>query len=105
MRFSYRFVLVFFIDSIETSFDYFGVTVMQWLTAATNAAARTSHDFDCLEVTFAVTNHFEKLAGIAQTVSDTYFNWCTVKVESCLTYIFEATEFVEINLVKFFACK
>ena len=45
--------------------------MMQWLSAASDAASRTGHYFYCMELRFTCPYIIEKLSGISESVCNT----------------------------------
>src|SRR6056297_2645009 len=70
MRLSTYLIAVFAINGVLPFADDIGVSMVIRLTAPADATARAGHDFNGVETAFAVTDVFEHLTRVPETVRD-----------------------------------
>jgi hypothetical protein len=85
MRFSDRFCFIFSIDCFALALMNIGVAMMQWLSATTDAASRTSHYFYCMNFDFLILHHPEAFLAFPRPCAIPILIGSSVKIKSCLT--------------------
>ena len=73
---------------------------MMRLTATTDATAGTCHDFNHVVFVVAVAYVLQQMAGIAQSVSDTYFQLEPVQIDACTANTVQTAHFLEVDVLQ-----
>ena len=104
VRFADRHVLVDLVDGFHSLQEHLFVTMVVWLTGATDAAALAGHDFDgMIAVWIACTHFIAEDLGIAEAVGNGDLQRDAVDVDGGDANAFEAAELFEIELRQWFS--
>lgn len=105
VRFAESFPFVFGINGSRSCFQNFAVTVVERLSATTNATARTCHNLNGVILGSSCTNFIQQFSGITQSVCNTNIHRQSVKINRCRTNAFDTAKFMKLNFIQRFSCK
>ena len=94
---------IFLIQGLRTGLQHIEIPVMQRLTAAADATARASHDFDHMVLATFVTDVFQKLAGIPQSMRYPHLEREAVEVDGRFPQSFQSPNLRESHFFKLLA--
>jgi hypothetical protein len=104
MRFANGFSFVFGINGSGSSPEYFAIAMMIRLSAAPNATAGTSHNFDGMVVRSPCSNFVEQFSRISQSVGNSHIHGSPSKSIGSRANHFQAAQPAKIQSFQLLSC-